>query len=148
VDADKREITLRPSNGKEFTVEVPESVKGLSEVKAGDQVNIDYYQSLAIALKRPEAGAVPSARETVIERAAGGGLPGGLVSRRITSDAEVLSVDATNNDLSVRTSSGKVDTIKVKDPGAQATLRQLKAGDRIQLTYTEGLAITINRPSK
>lgn len=144
MDAQKRQVTLRGADGNEFTVDVPESVK-LGQIHEGDRLKIDYYQAVAISLKKPEAGAQSRTSETKITESNAGTLPGGMTARQITGTVEVVRIDRARNTLTVRRPNGAVDTINVTDPAMQAQLANLHEGDRIQATYTEAAAITVMR---
>ena len=51
INKSDRSVVLKKDNGEEMTVEeVPQSVKGFENVKAGDKVDVDYYESLAISM--------------------------------------------------------------------------------------------------
>lgn len=148
VDIKKRELSLKDEQGNTFMVEVPESVSRFENIKKGDKVDIDYYESVALSLKKPEKGEKPSASETMISGRAAGNLPGGMMGRKITATAMVTKVDVANNKVSIKAPDGKMDTITVSDPGLQSDLGKLKKGDRINATYTEAMAITVSPKNK
>lgn len=144
VDMEKRRLTLRGDNGDQFTVDVPESVK-LDQLHEGDRIKIDYYEAIALSLKKGAAGAPSRTGETTVTERNAGTLPSGTMARRITATVEVVKVDRTNNKLTVRRPDGTMDTINVTDPAMQAHLANLQEGDRIQVTYTEAAAIKLMR---
>ncbi len=146
VDMKKRELTLKDHSGNPIMLQVPEDVTRLDKVKKGDQLNIDYYESVALSLKKP--GHVTSPTETKMMERNQGALPGGLVARRITATAKVMKVDPAENKLTIKGPSGAVDTINVSDPAVQADLHKLKKGDRIQATYSEALAASVTPKEK
>lgn len=143
VDLNKRELTLRGPDGNPFIVQVPESVQRLDNVKMGDQVSIDYYQSAALSLKKPEAGAVTGAQARTTVQKAPGALPGGVVGQQISATAKVNKVDASKGQLMIKAPDGQIDTINVKDPQMRADLKNLKPGDDIQVTYSEAMAVSM-----
>jgi Cu/Ag efflux protein CusF len=144
VDAQRRDLTLRSNDGTEFTVEVPQSVR-LDRMHEGDRVKVNYYEALALSLKKREAGAPQRADETTVTQHNDGALPGGMVAHRITATVEVVRVDRARNRLTVRRTDGVIDTFNVTDPALQAQLASVHEGDRIQATYTEAAAITVMR---
>jgi hypothetical protein len=148
IDIKKRELSLKDEQGNQFMVEVPEDVTRFENIKKGDKVNVDYYESVALSLKKPEKGEKPSASEMTMSGRAAGNLPGGMTGRRITATATVTKVDVANNKVSIKAPDGKMDTITVSDPGLQSDLGKLKKGDRIQATYTEAMAITVSPKNK
>jgi Cu/Ag efflux protein CusF len=146
VDTQKRELTLKDDAGNTNIVQVPEDVTRLDKVKKGDRVDLDYYQSVALSIKK--TGETPSPSETKMIERAPGQLPGGLVARKITASAKVVKVDPTDNKVTIKGPGGAVDTINVSDPQLQSDLRKLKSGDRIEVTYSEALAASVTPKGK
>jgi Cu/Ag efflux protein CusF len=150
VDVKKRDLTLRGDDGTEFTVETPKSVK-LEELKEGDRLKIQYYEAIAISLKKGEkgeAGTSSSTGQTTITETNAGTAPGGMVVHRIKGTFEVVKVDHDRNKLTVRRPNGAIDTINVREPAMQAQLAHVREGDRIHLSYTEAVAITVMKEMK
>lgn len=143
IDTEKRDLTLKDDEGNQFTVRAPSSMK-LDQFKEGDRVKVDYYQALAVSLKRGAAGAPTRGESSVTEHTAGT-MPGGVVSHRITGTVEVVNVDRARNRLIVKRPDGSVDSIEVTDPAMQSELANVHPGDRIQATYTEAAAIKVMR---
>src|SRR5262245_18302652 len=54
VDAKNRIVVLRGPRGNTFAVLVGPEVKNLAQVKAGDTLEVDYYESVAIDVKKTE----------------------------------------------------------------------------------------------
>jgi len=148
VDTKKRELSLKDDEGNHMMVQVPEDVTGFDNLKKGDKINLDYYESVTIALKKPEKGAMPSSSAAAMSEQAPGPLPGGMTARRISATATVAKVDVANNKVTLKGPQGKMDTINVSDPSMQSELGKLKRGDRIQATYTEKMAISVTPKNK
>jgi hypothetical protein len=147
VDPNKRELTIKAPDGKPVIVNVPKDVPGIENVRPGDKVDIAYYQSVALSLKKPGEGSVGTQTRTT-EQPGGGPLPGGTVGKQITSTVKVTKVDLAKNQLTVESPSGETDTINVQDPQNQATLKKLRPGDDIQVTYTQAMAASMRKGSK
>ena len=139
IDAKNRELTLRDTHGNRFKLSVPESVTNFDEIKKGDRLAIDYFTSVALALK-PNDPAKPAVH--VSERVAGP-LPNGLAAHEVKLTAEVVKVDTAANTMTIKAPGGELDTIQVTDPEMQADLAKLKKGDKIEASYNEAVAITI-----
>jgi hypothetical protein len=140
VDVQKRELTLRTAQGNEIKVTVPENITNLDQVKKGDKVAVEYFTSVALALK-PEPNAKPSAEVTEVAERIPGPLPGGVVAHRISEVVEVVKVD--KNRVTVRLPTGDEDTIELKDPEMQSAVMKLKKGDKLMITYNEAVALAI-----
>lgn len=148
VDTQKRHLTLRDDQGKEFTMQVPEEVQRLGEIRKGDRIKVDYYESVGISLLKSAGGEQPRGSETTIVERNAGKLPSGKVAHAITATVEVVNVDRSNNTVTVKKPNGELDTIDVTDPAMQSELSNLHPGDKIQATYTEAAAISVQREGK
>ena len=147
VDQAKRHLVLKGESGMEFSIQVPESVKRLNEIKPGDKIKVDYYEAVALSLKKGGEGGAAGTERTLTERKAGK-LPSGTVAHEQSGTVEVMKVDKDKNQVTVKRPNGNIDTIDVKDPDMQAQLSNLKEGDKIQATYTEAAAISVERESE
>jgi hypothetical protein len=146
VDMSKRELTLKDAQGNTFMVTVPKDLPRFDAIKAGDRINLDYYQSLALSLNKTDAP--PSSNEMAMVQPFSGHLPGGIVGKKISATVEVTNVDRPANKVSVKAPDGTVDTIHITDPGLRSQMGTLKAGDRIQLSYAEATAISFTPAGK
>lgn len=150
VDVKKRLLSLRSSDGGGTTIEVPEEVRNLAQVKVGDQVVVRYYESIGAAV-RPKGTptdltAVDEA--TVLGRAEPGAKPGGGVGSVTATTVAIQSVDKTNNTVTFSGPDGYVRVVQVKDPAAQKFIATLKPGDLVDLTFTEALAVSVEAVPK
>jgi Cu/Ag efflux protein CusF len=148
INTAKRQLMLKDDQGKQFELDVPEKVSGFDQIKKGDKVSVDYYSSVALSLKKSGAGAGASSGMTSTEEKVPGPLPGGVVARTVHSTVEVMKVDKADNKITVKTASGDVDTIDVKDSAMQADLDKIKKGDKIKASYTEAVAISVTPAGK
>lgn len=144
VDVEKRLVTLRGPEGKVTTIEVDESVRNLPQVRKGDTVRVEYYESIAIQLAKPgevEVGDAAVAEE--MARSKPGDKPGGISARAVTIVAMVEAIDKTNGTVTLKGAEGESRTIKAQNP---ANLDKIKVGDTVQITYTEAVAIAVEKP--
>jgi hypothetical protein len=142
VDIDKRELTLQADNGKPFTINVPEGVSRLDNVKPGDKVRVSFYESVAVSLARPGEAQPGQQKTTEIGRAPGA-LPGGTVAQQVTTTAKVTKVSPSKDEVTIEGPGGKANTIKIEDPQVRSQLGRLKVGDEIQTTYTQAMATSV-----
>ena len=145
VDTQKRHLVLRGDKGMEFTMEVPESVKRLDELKPGDKIKVNYYESMALSLKKPAPGEQPKMGEQTLTERQMGKLPSGSIAHRVTGTVEVTKIDRDAKKITIKKPDGQEDTLDVSDPQLRADLDSLKEGDRITATYVEAAAITVMR---
>ena len=144
VDLEKRELTLKGPQGNVLSFTVDKRVERLSEVKAGDKVNVDYYVSLASEIREPTAEEKENPI-TVLETAAkappetapaGGGL------RQIKAVVIVEGIDRPAEMVTLKGPLGNTITIKVLDP---SRLDKVSLGDTVIVTYTEALAVSVEK---
>ena len=144
VDQTKRTVTLRAPSGLQ-TIEVSPEVRNLAQVKAGDQVVVQYYEGLAAQLTRKgePATSVGQVDEALLgTRAEPGQKPGGAVGSVVTTTVVIQSVDRSANTVTFQGPNGS-RTVSVKRPEAQKFIAGLKQGDQVDITYTEALAVRV-----
>lgn len=144
IDAATRDITLKTIQGKEFTFMAGEDVQRFDELKVGDDVLIQYYESLALSLSKVEGG-VPTASETASEvRAEPSQLPGGIKTRQTTITAKITAVDAAKSTVTLIGPKGRSVTLDVEPE----ILAKVKVGDLVSAVYTEAVAASVARAKK
>jgi Cu/Ag efflux protein CusF len=143
VDQAKRTVTLRGPEGNVSTMKVGDEVKNLAQVRKGDQVSAAYYESLAVSVKKPGTAKPGVVQTDDIATAPAGQKPGGAGASTVTIVAKVKKVDKATQSLTLQGGDGSTTTVKVEDP---ANLEKVKAGDLLEITYTEAVAISVDKP--
>jgi Cu/Ag efflux protein CusF len=142
IDQATRSITLRMQSGAEETFVAGPEVKRFNELKAGDTIKATYYESLVFQLRKP--GAPPAQGATI-----GGGrlkeTPGGALGAQVTVTVTVKAVDIAAGSITVVTTDGREVTRKVADKN---NLQGVKAGDRIDITYSEAVVVSAEPAKK
>ena len=146
IDRAKRTVTLTDADGERSTMNVPTDVKAFDTLKVGDHVDIDYYESVAVALAPP--GTKPSMTERTSGSRMGEGGGPARAARETTIAAEVISVDVANNKVTFKGPKGNHRTVSVDDPALQKKLPNLKPGQVVQFTYSEQVAASIRPAAK
>ena len=144
VDLEKRIVTLKGEQGNVFDLKVGEQAKNLPQVKVGDLVTVQYYESLAFEVTKP-GQAVAAGATTGVASAKPGEKPAGVAAGQVTITATVEAIDAKNHYVTLKGPDGKAKEIKVKDP---KNLVNVKVGDQVAITYTEALAIEVTPAKK
>jgi len=137
IDKSGRKLTVKLPNGEKAQIQVPADVQEFDKVKVGDKIDVDYMQSVALGFL--PKGTKPSATEV---EAAGPGMAG----RQMSVSAEVIKVDAANNQVTFKGPKGTHRIVTVQDPDLQARLPNLKPGQVVVLQYTEAMATAIRLP--
>jgi len=144
IDLNTRIVTLKGPKGEVRDIKVGEEAVNLPQVKVGDLVTVKYYESLAIEVIKP--GAVSGAGEkSAIVRAKPGEMPGGMAARQSTVTATVTAIDKKKGTISLKGPEGKTVVAKAEDP---RNLNKVKVGDELMITYTEALAISVEKAKK
>jgi hypothetical protein len=137
IDLEKRIVTVK-GGPKDQVIELKagEKVKNLSKLKVGDVVVVKYYASLAVRMAKP--GEAESVATSEVKKA-------GSQARQVTVTATVQDIDKNTNIVFLKGPEGNIVGVKAEDP---KRLDELKAGDQIVVTYTEALAISIEKAKK
>ena len=147
IDPANREVTLKGPLGNEVTFVVDRRVKRFNEIKVGDLVQADYYISVVAELRKPTA---EEKKNPLVVLGAEGKAPpgaspaaGGLRTFRVVTTIEGL--DRPTRTVTVKGPRGNYLTARVADP---SRLTQARIGDTVVITYTEALAISLEKATK
>jgi hypothetical protein len=144
IDHTNREVTLKGPLGNQVTFTVDKRVNRLNEVKAGDLVTADYYVGIAAELRKPTAE--EEKNPFVLLDAAGKAPPGtspaagGL--RRFKVVTTIEGLDRPSGTITVKGPRGHYFTARVPD---RSSLTKMRIGENIVVTYTEALAISLEK---
>jgi len=145
LDLETRVVTLKGPQGNVFDVKVGARAKNLNQVKVGDEVVITYYESVAYRLLKPGEAPVPTTQTDVVETAKQGAKPAGVAGSQTTLTATIEAIDLKAQTATLKGPNGKSVTVKAKDP---KNLESVKVGDEVVITYTEALAISVEKAQK
>lgn len=141
VDAETRRIVLDNStSGESEIIFAGPEVVNFDQIKAGDKVKAVY--TLGVAARMADPGEMDSAVE-VDGQAMEGEKPGALSGTMVTLVLEFLSFDADKSVATVKDSSGMEQMIEVETEAGREFAAELEAGDKVALTFTEGLVVGI-----
>jgi hypothetical protein len=146
VDHTNRSLRLRGPRGRTFVVDVGPDVINFPQIRAGDNVVVHYYESVAFTLGKPGSTAPAGSITDTAAAAPAGSLPAGVVGQQITVTGLVTGIDMNAHTLDlVNRKGGAVHVIHVTDPQRQQDMQAVKVGDTITATFTEALAISVDR---
>jgi Cu/Ag efflux protein CusF len=143
IDPATRSVTLRAENGDEDTYTVGPDVSRFNELKVGDTIRATYYESLVFQVRKPGA---PAATTGAVM--AGGRLkevPGAVLGTQETKTVTVKAVDINAPSITVVTADGRTLTRKIAD---KKNLEGVSPGDKIDITYTQGLLVAAEASKK
>src|SRR4030095_9445802 len=141
IDLTTRQVTLRRPDGSLLLVIAGEQARNLPQLRVGDTVTLEYYDTLALELKKGGTG-VPSSRTDSLSesRAALAQRPGGIITREPVIVADVIAVDAPSQTISLRGPGGRVVILPLRDP---EQFKRIVVGDQVEATYVEAAALSI-----
>jgi hypothetical protein len=144
VDLANRVVTIKGSKGRTVELKVGEEAKNLDQVKVGDKVVAKYYESIAFRMKKPgEAEGVKT--EQAVATAKPGEVPAGVLANQVTVTATIVDISPKKTYVTLKGPEGKTVDVKVMDP---KNLEMVKVGDQVVITYTQALAIALDKPKK
>ena len=142
IDPSARIVTLKTEGGEMLDVAAGSEVKNFDQIKVGDVVKATYTESVAFQIV--PKGATPGGASETAQR-----IPGGAeVGQQVTTSFKVASVEPANNVLWVTLPNGHTRKIHVQDPDAQKRLKNLSPGNVVAVTYTESVAVQLEKLAK
>jgi Cu/Ag efflux protein CusF len=145
IDQQSRKVVLRGPGGNIFEVQAGPAVENLSRVKQGDRVVVHYVEALAASLARPgqSGGGTATSQAGITRYAPGQSAPTGTVGDQIRSTVTVDAIDKATHAVTFTGAGNRTQTVRVHDPEMQRFVDTLKVGDRIDLVYTQSLAVAV-----
>ena len=140
VDLTTRMITLRGPEGGVFSVQAGRQVGNLPQVEVGDEVLVIYVNAVAVRMADPGEFHDESGKR--VGEAVPGTKPGAFEISERTVTADIVEIDNSGDTVRLRLPEGVIKVVKVKDP---ANLKKVRAGDTIVITYTEAVAISVEK---
>jgi hypothetical protein len=144
IDPAARSITLQRTDGTTVVIVAGPQVANFDQIAVGDVLRVRYLESLAAEILEPEEADVPAGAEMAAGTAAPGTKPAAGIGVRAGVTVRVDSVDAERNIVVFTPPDGVMRSVRVTRPEGRELLKSLKPGDRVVITYSEALAISID----
>ena len=142
IDKEKQTITIK-ARRRSLVLNVRDP-RLLDAAKVGTPVVAKFYQSLVLDLKKPgDASAGVSAQQSAA-MSKPGDPPAATLGRQVTVTTPIVAVNDQNQTVTVKGPEGFPETARVRDP---ALLGKFKVGDVVQITYTQRLAVSLEKPT-
>ena len=126
-----------------FLVTARPEIKRLDEIKVGDTITAKYTENIVVRVMKPGEPAVNSATGGV---AAGtGARPSATVTAQRSITATITAIDPAVPSMTLSGSDKKSYTTKVADREA---LKQVKVGDRLDITFQAAVLISADAAKK
>ena len=144
IDATTRTLTVKGPKGNYVPITVPRSMERFSEVKVGDTITARYYDNIVIRLKPADEPAVDTASDAITRSSDANRAGTAAVQRTIT--AAIVAID--NSVPSITFKAEKLDWTYSSRVADKAALAKVKVGDRVDITWTEALTVSVTSPAK
>jgi Cu/Ag efflux protein CusF len=141
IDAKTRTVTLQNDQGEKTDVVCGDDVRNFDQLKVGDEVTFQYYESLTLKLDKVTGGEAMVSEKTSELRSEPGELPGGVKTRETTITAKVTAVDTAKNTVTIVGPKGNSHTLEVEPD----MIGKVAVGDLVHAIYTEAVAISVSR---
>ncbi|KPJ90248.1 MAG: hypothetical protein AMJ53_14245, partial [Gammaproteobacteria bacterium SG8_11] len=135
-----REVTLQNEAGESVTFIAGDQVRNLAQVKVGDKLSVDYMEAVEIEVLGPKEAEVGAADAAAVGRAEPGEKPAGAAIRETTVVLVIEAIDKEMQTVTLKGPAGNSKTVKVRNPD---NLNKAAVGDKVRVTYTEGLAVSV-----
>lgn len=145
VNTQSRQVLLRGEEGRMLSIVAGPEVRNLEQLAVGDVVRIDYYESVSVSMADPSDNSPPEGA-VVSTRAPEGATPGAASAASVRMIVEFISYNPQTAVATFRGPDGSVRTAQV-NPALQDFAAGLQPGDRVDLTMTEAVAVSIEETS-
>jgi hypothetical protein len=132
IDHNTRAMNIKTDDGI-VAVTAPQGVERFSELKVGDRVKATYNNTVSVRLKPPGEADVDTVETDIVRAGQMGGEKSAV--RRMTAEKDASSV-------SFKAPNGWSYSRRVVDP---AVLDQVKAGDKVDITWNTDLTVDVVR---
>jgi hypothetical protein len=145
IDQKTRHVTLKRPDGSKFTIVASPEVRNLAQVKKGDVIKLEYRQSVAYEVNKAGTANPGVSATTDVTRAEPGAKPGGSVTDTVTVRMTITAINKGASEATLLGPDNVSTVVKVRDP---KRLDLVEVGDVVDLTYTEALAVSVEKSAK
>jgi Cu/Ag efflux protein CusF len=144
IDHTNRVVTLKDDKGNVEDIACGPEVKRFDELKVGDTVTFSYHAAVVYEIAKPGAAGASTPDSTSAVRGQGP-KPSGAYTRQQKVTVTVEAIDPAVPSITVRAPNGNSLSAQVKD---KKNIEGVKVGDKIDITYTQAMMITVEAPKK
>ena len=139
VDPATRTVTLKGPEGNLVKVVAGDEVRNFDQIRVGDRVEVSHTVGLVLQLVKGGGGVRTRIESENTTRGAKGEKPTGTAMREVMAVADVVRVDREKQMITLRGPERTVE-LRVRD---SAQLENIAAGDQVEATFTEAMAISV-----
>jgi hypothetical protein len=143
IDAKTRRVTIRGPEGNTISFKADDSLKNFDQIKVGDRITVDYFNSIAIEVIK--MGTAESGQESVVEAVEPGEKPTIASMTKTTIVATVMAIDHSAPSITLKDSKGKLTKVQVRHP---ERLKLVKVGDTLKITFKDAVVVSVGPAPK
>ena len=141
IDTENRLLSLRGPSGM-ATIQAGPEIKNFDQIHVGDEVKVTYTAAVAAKVTKSKEQAATTV-DAASYTAPTGSKPAGAVGATIKTTVVIESVDTSFETVTFKRPDGYVRTIAPASPEGKKFIKTLKKGDKVDVEYTEALAISV-----
>ena len=138
-----REVLLRGPEGVLVTVHVPPEVHDLAKLKPGDRVVVRDADAVAVRMAREGEGGAPLSMQAGSAVSGPGQPPFAAASDQIDTTVSIQAGCPARGAVTFIGPAGVPRTVVPQEPEMQEFARGLRPGDRVNVTYREAMAVSV-----
>lgn len=142
IDQADRFVVLQGEDGEQVGFRVGPEVKNLPQVRKGDVVTVGYHQSIAVQLRKPGEAEPGIEGAEGVATAKPGQMPGAAGARTVTVTATIKKIDKDRGVVTLVGPKGRAVDVLVRN---RDRLEGVKKGDLVEITYTEAVAVAVEK---
>jgi hypothetical protein len=145
VDSRSRIVQLENDYGGYETIKVGPAVGSLDRFAPGDRVTVEMQQGIALEFQPPGSEFVPPTGSSKPTEGPGGKDTVSAVDGTMRSTVTVTKIDPKSRIVTLQGPGGNVYRVKASP---KVTLDKVKAGDKFLATYTETIALKLEKAAR
>lgn len=142
INHETREVTLAGPEGNSVSFIASEEAKNLGQVSVGDIVMTEYVQTMSIEVFAAENAEAGVGGMEAMARAGEGSMPAMTAIDALVVAAIVEEINLEANTFKLRGPTGEIREYEARNP---ENLRKADVGDVVVITYTETIAINVEK---
>ena len=141
IDPASRRVDLLLQDGRTIGLVAGAEVRRLDAVSPGDVVDVAYTHALVLQLRKEGAQVVGRSEQSDVRRGPSSAAPSAVAQNETTVLADVMAVDRSTGIITLRGPNRTLD-LQLRD---QQQVARVQPGDQVLATYSEAVAVSIDR---
>lgn len=140
-----RSIDLVTESGERFRVTATDEMRNFDQIEPGDVATLEIFGSVMVRVAGADAPSTPQTF-AVIGRSPEGALPAGVAGVVTTATLGFVSYDPETFEAVLTLPDGEIIVVPV-EPEMRGFAAARRAGERIEVTFSDGVALFVDPPA-